>query len=113
MKKPTLREQIAELQKENHDLKIKMDKKGLTINDKYKVESEESNVIIYEKRIPKVNEGEEPKEPKWLPISYHPNLEMAYRSLMTKEINGTGLKDIETVLDKISELKSFIKEVTR
>ena len=113
LKKPTLREQIAALQEENQDLRIKIDKKGLPVNDKYKFVSDDLNVTLMEKRIPAVKEGESPKEPKWFPISYHPNLEMAFRSLATREINGTGLKAIETVVKEISELKSFIKEVAR
>ncbi len=80
----------------------------MTINEKYKIESDEMNVTLYEKYISK--EGKNEGKPQWKPVSYHGNLEMALKSLVDKEINGTGLKDIETVVAKIQELKSFIEE---
>lgn len=77
----------------------------MKISEKYKIESDELNVIVKERYITKS------KETQWKSISYHPNLEMAYKSLIEKEINGTGMKDVETVVTKIKELEEFLKEI--
>ena len=81
----------------------------MNINEKYKIKSDEDNVIICEKYIPK--EGKNVGKGQWIPMSFHANLESAYRHLLELEINKTELKDIETVLKAISDVKSFIKEV--
>jgi hypothetical protein len=79
----------------------------MKINEKYKIKSDENNVIICEKYIPK--EGKNAGKEQWRPMSFHPNLEFAYRHLLELEINKTELKDIETVLKAISDVKSFIR----
>lgn len=83
----------------------------MKLNEKYKIEAEELNVIIYELRTPKAKEDEDPKEPKWVPISYHATVEQAYNSIVNKEINRTGLNDLEVVVNKIKDLKKFVREV--
>lgn len=82
----------------------------MKLSNDYKIESDELNVMIMKKFIPK--EGKNAGQEQWRPISYHPNLEFALNSFITRQINGTGLKDIETVVIKINELREFIKEVT-
>lgn len=81
----------------------------MKINENYKIKSDENNVIICEKYIPK--EGKNAGNEQWRPMSFHTNLEFAYRHLLELEINKTELKDIETVLKAISDVKSFIREV--
>ena len=82
----------------------------MKINEKYKIKSDENNVIICEKYTPK--EGKNAGKGQWRPMSFHPDLEFAYRHLLELEINQkTELKDIETVLKAISDVKSFIREV--
>ena len=85
----------------------------MKLSDKYKIETvDELNVCIMRYKPPGLNpRTKKPgKEGKWLPLSYHPNLEKAFESLVDYEINKTGLTDIESVVNKIKELKKFIKE---
>ena len=81
----------------------------MKINEKYKIKSDENNVIICEKYTPK--EGKNAGNEQWRSISVHPNLEFAYKHLLELEINKTELKDIEIVLKAIRDVKSFIREV--
>jgi len=83
----------------------------VNIGDKYKIESDELNVALYEKYISK--EGKNKGKPQWKPVSYHGNVESALKSLVDKEINGTGLRDIKTVVTKVEELKKLISEVIK
>lgn len=81
----------------------------MKINEKYKIKSDENNVIICEKYIPK--EGKNAGNEQWRPISFHPNLEFAYKHLLELEVNRSELNELETVLNAISDVKSFIKEM--
>lgn len=81
----------------------------MKISDKYEVKADELNVIVREKFIPK--KGKKAGIPQWRPISFHANIEQALNSIVDKEINGTGLEDFKTVVDKVKALREFIKEV--
>lgn len=81
----------------------------MKINEKYKIKSDENNVIICEKYIPK--KGKNAGNEQWRPISFHPNLEFAYKHLLELEVNRSELNELETVLNAISDVKSFIKEM--
>ncbi|MBU3107164.1 hypothetical protein [Clostridium gasigenes] len=83
----------------------------MKINEKYKLESDELNVMVMEKYVAK--EGKKAGEEQWKAISYHPNMEMALNSLITLVINGTGLKDAQIIVAKIKELREFVVEVSR
>lgn len=83
----------------------------MNIGDKYKIESDELNVTLYEKYISE--KGKNKGKPQWKRVSYHGNIEIALKSLVDKEINGTGLIDIKTVATKVEELKKLISEVIK
>ena len=72
----------------------------MRVNEKYKMESSDLlNVTIFETYVGK--EGKNKGEKLWKPISYHPNLESAFKYLVDREI----------LEKKILELKAFKKEV--
>ncbi|AGK99033.1 hypothetical protein [Clostridium pasteurianum] len=82
----------------------------MKINENYKIEAiDERNVCIMERKVPKAELGKEPKKPYWKTEGYYPNIEFALKSLVTKEINGTGIKGLKTVTDKIKELHELIE----
>ncbi|MFR4997410.1 MAG: hypothetical protein ACLUDK_09355 [Clostridium paraputrificum] len=81
----------------------------MKINNNYKIESDELNVIVKEKFIPQ--KGKKAGIPQWRPVSFHATVEQALNSIVDKEINGTGLEDFKTVVNKVKELRAFIKEV--
>lgn len=81
---------------------------GLILNEKYRIISDELNVTVQESYISK--NVEYLGEKMYKSISYHPSIAMAIKSIIDDEINGTGLKDIKTVSDKIEELKKYVDE---
>ena len=81
----------------------------MKINNNYEIESDELNVIVKEKFIPQ--KGKKAGIPQWRPVSFHATVEQALNSIVDKEINGTGLEDFKTVVNKVKELRAFIKEV--
>lgn len=85
---------------------------GIPLNDKYKIETLDIlNVVVKEKYIPKPKEDREIVEDQWKTIGYHPNLELAFKSIVDREINITVSQGIEVVIRKIEELKEFKKEI--
>ena len=90
--------------------------KLININERYRIGSDkDKNIILYEK----VHKRERDEKNKtWVELDettdvvrgYYPNLEVLLKSLVKKEIIGTGLKDIETIQDKIEELQKIIKK---
>lgn len=92
------------------------DETGIRVEDRYKIETYDAlNVVVKEQYTPKQaikdDEGNiiqtVEKEVQWRAISYHANLEQAFRSIVDKEINMTVSDGLEAVIDKIDELKSF------
>lgn len=81
----------------------------MIINDSYKVESDELNVIVSKKVIGKDKEGNE--KITWKNIAFCPNVNNALKWIAKKEILGTGLKDLETVNKKIDELYKYIENL--
>jgi hypothetical protein len=85
----------------------------MLIGDKYKIESDELQYIIYSKRI----SGDKSKvvgEIIWKAEAYFKTLPEAIRYLVDREIRSTGFTDLEVVSDKIEELKrTLIKEYSK
>lgn len=84
---------------------------GIPLNDKYRIEtSDPLNVVVKERYTPKPKEDGkiiEVFEDQWKTISYHPNLELAFKSIVDREINITASSGLEAVIEKIGELKQF------
>ena len=91
----------------------------IEINERYRIGSDkDKNIILYEK----VHKRERDEKNKtWVELDettdvvrgYYPNLEVLLKSLVKKEIIGTGLKDIEIIQDKIEELQKIIKKTIK
>ena len=91
----------------------------IEINERYRIGSDkDKNIILYEK----VHKRERDEKNKtWVELDettdvvrgYYPNLEVLLKSLVKKEIIGTGLKDIETIQEKIEELEKVIKKTIK
>lgn len=86
---------------------------GLTVSDNYKIETADAlNVVVKQKYTPQFKEGESKPEEQWRTISYHPNLELAFKSIVDREINLTASNGLEAVVARIEELKQFKKKIS-
>lgn len=81
----------------------------MMINENYKVESDDLNVIVSKRMIGKDREGNE--RITWKNIAFCPTVESALKYLAKKEVLGTGLKDLETVNQKIDDLYKYIENL--
>ena len=81
----------------------------MMINENYKVESDELNVIVSKKVVSNDREGNE--KITWRNIAFCHTIESALKYLAKKEVLGTGLKDLETVNQKIDDLYKYIENL--
>jgi len=71
----------------------------LEINKNYAIGSDELNVTLYKKGG---------NNEYWKALGYFSTCESALKALVDMEIRGTGLKNFETVVSRIQELKEAI-----
>ena len=83
---------------------IRRVKNMVQINQNYKIESDNLNVTLSKREVSKKSPGKE----RWRTVGYYSSFESVLKALVDMEIKGTGLKDLETVLSKIQELKKMI-----
>lgn len=81
----------------------------LQLDENYKVESDSTAFVLYKKMIPK----DKAKEPYYTALSYNNDLRLAlnsYARYTSKEIIKES-KDIETIVNKLDEIKRTIEKV--
>lgn len=100
------------LLKENKELKsspMAVKSTNNNINDDYKIEAcDELNVTLLRRRI--VQNGKNKGDEVWDTVAYVPNVKIALQTLVTREINGTGLNDFKEVVAKVDELMKQIEK---
>jgi hypothetical protein len=72
-------------------------------NKDWKIESDNLNVTLYQRFV--YTRGVKKGSDGWREAGYYSTIKSAYNALIEMDIKGTGLKDLETVLDRIEELK--------
>lgn len=89
----------------------KIDNTGIPLNEKYILDTlDDLNVILKEKYMSKPDESGKTEE-RFKTISYHPNIELAFKSLVDREINLTAKDGLRAVIKKVLELKQFKNEI--
>lgn len=78
----------------------------MKLGDNYKIESDELNITIYEKRFSKKS-GEE----YWKTIGYFATVKNALKYAVDLEVSKTELKDLQIVVKKQDELYALIKSL--
>jgi len=79
----------------------------MEIGNRYKIESDSLNVILYKKRTKK------DKSVYWSVICYHSNFKEALKSLVDMEVKETELKDFQKVVAKQEELYKLIAGIKK
>lgn len=78
----------------------------MIINNKYKLESDELNVTLYQKRTNRKSGVE-----LWTAIAHFSSPENALKYLVDLEVMGDGMKDLKTIIKKQGELCDLIKHL--
>lgn len=84
---------------------------GIPVSEKYIIDTlDELNVTVKEKYTTKPDEKGNTEE-KWKVISYHPSMELAFKSIVNQEINISCAAGLDEVVKKIDDLKAFKKKI--
>ena len=81
----------------------------MKINEKYSIESDVLNVTVYEHSIVKKEESENFGKEVKKPVGYLTTIDQAFKFLIDREVKGTGMKELNTIMNKITELRSDIE----
>ena len=86
----------------------------MLIGAKYKIESDDMNVILFKKKqITGTGKGRPSKREVgseyWATEAYFSSPKQALKYIISKEIMVTGLEDFKTVVEKIDELHKLIE----
>ena len=81
----------------------------MKINEKYSIESDALNVTVYEHSIVKEEESENFGKEVKKPVGYLTTIDQAFKFLIDREVKGTGMKELNTIMNKIIELRSDIE----
>ena len=81
----------------------------MKINEKYSIESDVLNVTVYEHSIVKEEESENFGKEVKKPVGYLTTIDQAFKFLIDREVKGTGMKEFNTIMNKIIELRSDIE----
>ena len=81
----------------------------MKINEKYSIESDVLNVTVYEHSIVKEEESENFGKEVKKPVGYLTTIDQAFKFLIDREVKGTGMKELNTIMNKITELRSDIE----
>ena len=81
----------------------------MKINEKYSIESDVLNVTVYEHSIVKKKESENFGKEVKKPVGYLTTIDQAFKFLIDREVKGTGMKELNTIMNKITELRSDIE----
>ena len=79
----------------------------MLLGKNWKIESNELNITLYERRESK-NTGRE----YWRAHSYYSSVASALEGLVNINVNRSGLRDLETVNLKIEELHRLIEKIS-
>ena len=74
----------------------------MQINSNWKVESDDMNVILYKHCSKKTGEDD------WRAVGYYSTVANALRAFIEMGIKGTGMVDLQTIVNKIEEVHKDI-----
>lgn len=93
------------------DIGIK-EEPGIHLSDIYKIDTYDSlNLVVKKKITPKATDEKPNPEPVWKVISYHPNLESAFKSIVDDEVILSASSGIDKIMKTLQELKDFKHEI--
>lgn len=79
---------------------------------KYKVESDDLNVTLFEKhKVQKDTKNSKKGDIYWTTIGYYSSVGSALKALVILKVNESGLKDLQTVQKEIDKLNKMIEDI--
>jgi len=82
----------------------------LQINENWKIESDSDQIILLQRKVSEKSERFPNGNETWNP-TYHGNVPQAFRSLINKEVNATGLESLRHMSECIEELYKLVESI--
>lgn len=82
----------------------------MQINENWKIEADESQVFLYQRKITQPKDKNKDLVTTWR-RTYYGNVQQALKGLVTVELNGTGFKGIEVIVKKQDEIFKLIDSI--
>jgi len=82
----------------------------MQINKDWKIEADSMGIILLQRIVSKPTDKKTGGVERWEP-TYHPTVEYALKELARQEVQGTELKDLETINKRINEVFELIKGI--
>ena len=90
----------------------------MLVGDKYKIEADSLNIILFERKAITGTNRNIAKRSKrtvgeifWKPTNYFSSIKEALHHIVEYEVKSTELKDLETVCKKVEELHGIISKL--
>ena len=84
----------------------------MLIGKQFKIESDNLNVILYEKKTRKNKETKREYE-DWETMGYFATPKGALIELVNQKVRDTELKDLKTIVSKLEELEKLIRALPK
>lgn len=82
----------------------------MLLNEKYKIVFEDvNNVVLQEAR--EINKKDGSVEQVWKEVAYCPNVASALKTVINREINGSGVKTLQQFVTMYKDLRDYVDEV--
>lgn len=88
-----------------------LEEQKMLIGKKWKLESDDMNVILSKRRTRKSKDGKSYQA--WGTVGFYSTVANALKDLVNYEVRATELKDLQTVVNKIDELGKQIEQATK
>ena len=80
----------------------------MKIGNKWKIESDSLNIILYRKKKRVKKDTKEVYE-DWEPMGYFSTIPNALREMINQRIRDTELKDVKTIIAEIDKLETLLQ----
>lgn len=82
----------------------------MLLNEKYQIVFEDvNNVVLQELR--EINKKDGSTVQEWKDVAYCRNVASALKSVIDREINGSGVEDLKQMTNMYHELRDYVDEV--
>lgn len=82
----------------------------MLLNEKYKIVFEDvNNVVLQELR--EINKKDGSVEQEWRDVAYCPNVASALKTVINREINGSGVNTLQQFATMYKDLRDYVDEI--
>lgn len=82
----------------------------MKLNEKYQIVFEDVNNVVLQE-LKEINKKDGSVEQVWKEVAYCPNVASALRTVINREINGSGVETLQQFTAMYNDLRDYVDEV--